>query len=70
MKHVFGEEWEAAKKALKDYWMHHCDEDALLIDIRILRTEMMASIFFDIIPLTMSGAVYRANRMMGWWWEE
>ena len=70
MIEVFGEEWKAAEKKLKTYWMHRCDEDSLLITIKTLRNEMLANILFDTLPVTVSGAVYRANRMMGWWWEE
>ena len=75
MSGVFGEEWRAAKKELNRYWMHRCDGDVLLENISGLRNEMMASIHFDslrrqLLHMTMTGAVLRANRMMGWWWEE
>lgn len=70
MREIFGEEWEAAEKELKKYWMHRCDEDTLIINLKILRNERMASILLGDSPITVSGAVHRANRMMGWWWEE
>lgn len=75
MTQVFGEEWKAAEKELKMYWMHRCDEDVLIETLKILRNEMLADIHFDILSrqllhTTMSGGVYKANRMMGRWWEE
>lgn len=70
MKQVLGEEWEQAKKELRKYWFFRCDDDVLIINLKILRNEMMANNLFDDLPLTISGAVYRANRGIGWWWEE
>ena len=70
MKQVLGEEWEQAKKELKKYWFSRCDDDVLIINLKILRNEMMANILFYNLPLTISGAVYRANKGIGWWWEE
>lgn len=75
MSGVFGEEWEAAKKELRRYWMCRCDGDVLLEYIRALRSEMMERIRFEalrhsLLHTTMSGAVHRANRMWERWWEE
>ena len=70
MKEVLGEEWKQASKELKKYWFYRSNNDTLIMNLEILRNEMMANILFDDLPLTLSGAVYRANRGIGWWWDE
>ena len=70
IRQIFGKEYKQAKSELEHYWLssQKDGEEGLGAELRTLRNRMRISTLLG--DMTISGAVYQANRLLNKWWYE